>query len=892
LYTFRTKNTEKIGRKRNFLLFVFILTLFILTTPLKSTAIFDVSADANQTEYTVTYNSVSDPTSGSYFTKNAGPFPDNKQIRVAIYDEDNSTSPSYTTHQGNVHNNVSGMVDILSMVDTITPVPLTTFQISEHALTTASFDVLILIDNHPRESIITDILDFWLAGGGILTLDGSAIFLNYFGVLPPESIGDDGWGTYWNYVYNDLVVTTRHPITKGYSLATEVDLGLDYLCWDWTALQTSIINSDLTMVASSPTDSNAVTVLAFDPSDRGGKIATIAWDLVSDNLPELYPMIHDACDWLAPRPKAKIAFDISHSPRLGIDPWDDESTYPNFYYGVRDYLVSLGFTVDKLYAPLSGDALTVPRLEQYDMLILITNDVDYTADERIAVEAWVGNGGSLLAMGDNHLASFILPNERLNALLAPFDVSIWEAYGVGAVRELANYHKQPLTANCDGNLTVPYYGYVNYTGDAFPIWQDGPEANFVAAGQEYGEGRLIVMSDINWLQSDGGYLDLTANKNYICNVAEWLTAATAKVLVYLDFSFSSTFYKAPMALALNDLGVKYYLNTPSYSWGYYEQLNMSLRAQDWDLIIINNPSLGGIIGIFDELLDYLDTGGHLILSTYDADNYAPHPLFYRMGFNVTQNVMDQPPLYIWDTGHDIFNQPIAYGEDRFEAILLAADDGDRLEVYSNATALAGYTTTETAGEAFIVLRNDEQTLYNGYLIDIFNEDLDDSCYLDNFELWKNEIAFMLRPKLEFTPNFDVKVKKGDVLIASLDITNNGFSAASAGLVEFILPAELGTTVDPMEVPFTVAVGGTTTRSWTIDITGTGTHTLTFDAIYQGFIGTVYGTFSVIIDVNSGINLFSPPALWYLIGIGAGVIALIIIITIVTVVLKKKKISTR
>ncbi|MHA1212646.1 MAG: GGIII-like transmembrane region-containing protein, partial [Candidatus Heimdallarchaeota archaeon] len=386
--------------------------------------------------------------------------------------------------------------------------------------------------------------------------------------------------------------------------------------------------------------------------------------------------------------------------------------------------------------------------------------------------------------------------------------------------------------------------------------------------------------------------DLTDNKDYLRNVAEWLTAATAKVLVYLDFSFGSSYYVAPLALALNDLGVKYYLTTPSYSWGNYEQFNMSLPTQEWDLVIVNNPSFSGIDVIFDELLDYLDTDGHLILSIYDADAYAPHPLFFKMGFNVTQDVMDQPPMYIWDAGHDIFTQPIAYGEDRFEAISVAADDGDRLEVYSNATALAGYTASETAGEAFIVLRNDEQTLYNGYLIDVFNEDLDDSCYRDNFELWKNEIAFMLRPKLEFTPNVPDKIKAGDTITIAMNITNYGLSTAPLGLIEISIPTELGITSDPIEYQFVAYKGDTNSIPWVTDITGIGTYTISFDAIYQGFLGTVYGSYLITLEVTTNINWLASPHLWYLIGGGVGLLALIIIITIVSIVIKKKKTPTR
>ncbi|MHA1306530.1 MAG: hypothetical protein ACTSQN_04455 [Candidatus Heimdallarchaeota archaeon] len=400
-----TKNGYfSLGKKR-VLVFLFIFSLFMLTTPLKSSAIKDMTTSADyKVDYNTNYNSLSEnPDDDSFFTTDADNYQVRKQIRVAIYDEANTTHPTYaTSHGGNPNNNVSGMLAILSAADFISAEAVTAEQIHDHVLTTVNFDVLVLVDNHPREYIVNDILDFWLAGGGILAMDGSALFLNYFGVLPPEAATTDGYGVYWNYLYNEMNMENRHPMNQGYVIGADIALGLDYLNWDWAALQTSVIASDLTMVANSPTDANAVTALAFDPSDRGGKIATIAFDLKSDYLPGLNPMIIDACDWVAPRPKAKIAMDMSHSPRLGIDLWDDMSSYPDFYYGMRDFLVSLGFTFDKIFELPTGDALTASTLEQYDMLILITNDVDYTAEERTAIENWIDNGGSLLAMGDNH----------------------------------------------------------------------------------------------------------------------------------------------------------------------------------------------------------------------------------------------------------------------------------------------------------------------------------------------------------------------------------------------------------------------------------------------------------------------------------------------------------
>jgi hypothetical protein len=64
-------------------------------------------------------------------------------------------------------------------------------------------------------------------------------------------------------------------------------------------------------------------------------------------------------------------------------------------------------------------------------------------------------------------------------------------------------------------------------------------------------------------------------------------------------------------------------------------------------------------------------------------------------------------------------------------------------VFDNATALAGFTATEAEDNASIVLRNDGQTLLNTFLLDNLRGDTDDSAYMDAFELWFNQIAFMM-----------------------------------------------------------------------------------------------------------------------------------------------------
>jgi len=660
------------------------------------------------------------------------------------------------------------------------------------------------------------------------------------------------------------------------------DGGYGYCSWDWSVLSGSAIAGDLTPIAHGVIDANEITILAFEPTDRGGKVVTIGFDLDHEVIPQLDQLIRDSVDWLAPRPKGRIAFDHSHHPRLSIDTWDPYSLWPGFYSGMRDHLVAHGYTVDKLFPAPIGDNFTYDRLQPYDMLIINTADFNYTAGDRVAIETWVADGGSLLAMTDRpEPIWFLKQDQQANMLLNPFGLSINETVGVVATDTFTEFEIHPTTEACV-DLTMTVYGYLNLTGPAYPIWKDG--SNIVVAGSEYGNGRVILTSDINWLQTPGGWLDLADNRQILLNFANWLTAARANVLLYTDWTVAPTFYRTPLALALNDLGVKYYL-TAGFGSPYFDYWNLSLNLYPWDLVIVDNPNYYGLDAYFDEISEYIDSGGHLLMSFFDVDGYSADPLWAKLGFEHYADFTNEPPVYIWDSGHDIFTQPVAYNADNFTVGTAYIDDGDRLTVFPNATALAGFTSIEQVDEAIIVLRNDEQTLFNSYLIDEFTGDTDDSTYADNFELWKNEIAFMLRPKLEFIPVFPDPITVGNSLPFTIEMPNLGLSAATIGLIEITLPPGFGTTSDDLIQPYNVLKGEADLVTWNVQFDTVGNYTITFDAIYQGFIGTIYRTGIFTIDITVVEAQIFPQYLWYIIG---GVLGALIIIVIIVVIVRRSK----
>jgi hypothetical protein len=69
-------------------------------------------------------------------------------------------------------------------------------------------------------------------------------------------------------------------------------------------------------------------------------------------------------------------------------------------------------------------------------------------------------------------------------------------------------------------------------------------------------------------------------------------------------------------------------------------------------------------------------------------------------------------------------------------------------LYPNATAIAGITPTPEVNQSAIVLGADGRALCNMFSISQYYDDYDSSAYPDNFELWMNEIAYMMRPTID------------------------------------------------------------------------------------------------------------------------------------------------
>ncbi len=670
---------------------------------------------------------INDPKSAQMFS---GP------IRVAIYDDANITLPSYSGAASLTNNYSNIQTALLAAGYEVTP--LTTNQIYNHELKNARYDVFILADHLPKTNITNFVKEYWLGGGALLSMDSALNFICYMGILPPESAGDDGNSAYWTYQFSSVQnITTRHPVSRSYAINDTFTISgsESSATFSWSALQGTSIANEVVKVATRPGLPNAATVVAYDPQSGGGKVVHLPSprDLEDDAI------LIDAIEWLCPRPKGRILFDLAHAPYYGIDSWDEPTDYSPRYEIFRDNLVSRSYTIDKLHSGTSGN-LTQSILAPYDLLIITAPNINFTSSEVSAVTNWINSGGNLLILGLRWTTgAFGDKVENINYLLSSFDLKINTSDSGGPV---GNYFiEHPTVEGCtqlDFSYTAP--GLITYEGSATPIWGNDVN-NMIIGAQEYGQGRVILSADLFFLRDT--YIINDDNLQYAINMINWLTASEAEVLIFIqDHSAASpndNIYRGPVATAFNELGTSFHMTFTE------EYLNLSLADSSYKLVVIDNTMTTIMDTVGTSLLNFLKSGGYLIIDTWTYRNAAYNYLWDYLGFSYAGNYISiSPPIVnIWNPSHAIFSKPANYGADTIETTLnFAATDYTNLTLHSNATSIAGLTLTPDVSGGAIIIGANGHAISNALHLTEYYDDTDDSTYPDGLEIWTNEIAFM------------------------------------------------------------------------------------------------------------------------------------------------------
>ncbi|MFW9810058.1 MAG: hypothetical protein ACFFE6_11840 [Candidatus Thorarchaeota archaeon] len=649
-------------------------------------------------------------------------------VKVAVYAEDNTTLPSYAS--GGVSTAYHANLIQLLEANGYAATPLSTEDILDHKLMAAYFDVFILPNNLPKDEIVNHVIDYWLSGGGILSFDSGLGYLYYHGLIVPGEIGLYGLlgvdiTEHWGFDYvNNVTVGARHSSAKNYQVDDTILI-----------LENTTIHDRFHFSSANPEDfvpllietgvSDTTVGFTLDNSARkGGRIVQLPGNC------SYFPswetsIIFDSIDWLTPRPKGRIAIDLSHHPYYGVDAWDENVNNGDRYYIMRDLLVNHSFTFDKLYL----EPLTSSILNQFDVLMIDAPSVNYSATEMALLRSWVEDGGGLFYLSDFNSIN-TEGQASFNEIMAPWGVGISSGFtDIPFTYTMPDYGQHPVLEGV-GAVQMSGGEWVNISGSAFPIVLDGP--NIGIAGVEAGQGRVIISGDINW--PDYSHIGIDDNAVFVINLMNWLSAATAKVLVYADYWTTAhpnwIPLNSPIAQALNDLDIDYYITSDIY---YF---NMSFFSQNWDMVVFDNEQWS-TSSYQTHLMDFAAGGGKLVFSTWGLNSVVGD----YFGVGLSSTIGSLPIILLSAPTHPIYNLPADYAADNLTTTLDVGfgTNALNLTVHANATALAGYSGY-TGGA--ITINSGGNVIVNGPMLTLYNDDTDDSTYPDNIEIWENEIAFL------------------------------------------------------------------------------------------------------------------------------------------------------
>ncbi len=204
------------------------------------------------------------------------------------------------------------------------------------------------------------------------------------------------------------------------------------------------------------------------------------------------------------------------------------------------------------------------------------------------------------------------------------------------------------------------------------------------------------------------------------------------ILIYTDDPYHNPKY---LDTALQALGLAY---TAHYD-GDWSGFEADLNAGTWDAVFVAGDSYWSPSSVLTALNTYVLGGGKLAYHSWTVGSDPGNALWTTLGFTFIGNDYDPPdPVYWWDAGHPVFNNPEAVPEFTVLDGGLYRTYGQQVEPLPGFESLAGYTTPgPDPNQAALVLGNDGRTLFRAFLDAQNGADLDGDGRLDGVELWMN-----------------------------------------------------------------------------------------------------------------------------------------------------------
>jgi len=290
-------------------------------------------------------------------------------VEVAVLDS--IAMPPYGV--GGNNNFFSEAIAVLDKDPYILPEAVTNAEIQAGILD--NYDVLLMPDNWPALASNPMIFDFWNnSGGGIIALDSAIEYLCYDGILPEESAGSNGFGTYWDYnTWTTAVISTAHPVTAGYTVGENITGATGDARYNVTAMAGTAGYPYYTMLANEYADTTWAYASAYAAPDKG-RVVHI-WDQYPENLPTRLLLLN-AVKWAAKAP--------SLAELLGIDVLQDRlDALETQLTDLQDQLDALGSEVDALQSELDTlqDQLTGLQDQLATVEDTLTADIEDLEDQ-------------------------------------------------------------------------------------------------------------------------------------------------------------------------------------------------------------------------------------------------------------------------------------------------------------------------------------------------------------------------------------------------------------------------------------------------------------------------------------------------------------------------------
>jgi thermitase len=563
--------------------------------------------------------------------------------------------PPYFT--GGWSNNYQLLVDALNGQGFYAQ-PITNEEIVSGKL--GSFDVFVMVDNVPSEAAVPYVVAFWSKGGGLVAFDSSICFLNYAGVLPPESTGSNGFYTYWDYNTDSQArVSVEHPITEGYEVGEIIHGTGGDAEYRVDALASSSAYPYYTVLVEGETMTNRAYVSAYD-SPSAGKVVHF-WDQNHWGNPDLQLMIINAIDWVR---LLHYEHDLAVSSvvRLRLSPGQTtaiNATVRNMGLSnetdVELQLLINGSIVDETTIPelTTGQAFTL-SYSWTPMLTAVYNVTAYA--QPVPGEGNTANNVASKNVDVRPITYILFDQTHGTDYVGSYSTWVRSLVEKGYVVETNNI--SPITpdtlARCD--VFIIPQASVPYTADELTAIQD-----FVFGGG----GLLVVGDDYPYIYSDlTGFASITWTSGGASGITIDITShpVTAGVSsVYLDAPVAMMYVTdgaqdlvrdpaGGIMLAVSDLSSGKVLgfadedSLRDYSIGQADNLRLADNMLDWLSIAILRARDVAVTGLSVSPTDIYQ--GWIVNASVTAANLGDAPCYFNVSLYYDDNLAATEYVYL------------------------------------------------------------------------------------------------------------------------------------------------------------------------------------------------------------------------------------------------------